>query len=578
VTLSDEERQQVPRQHVTIISARTGVSSMRDEVAPSLRLLQLLAGAVLLIACANLANLLLVRGMGRRVETAVRVALGAPRARLAAQWLVESLVLALAGGAAGMLVAVSGARAIVAIVFHGAKSVAIDASPSPLVLAFALGVSLLTGAVFGCAPAWFGSRSDPVDAMRSGGRSVSERGSRLRRTLLALQVAMSIVLVSCAGLLARSLANLQGQDFGFRIEGRLAAAFAPSIGTIPEDRLASVYADLQQRLLRVDGVRNVAFSLYSPMSGDNWSSRIAVDGHRPDERLSASWNRVSPRYFETTGTPILRGRAIDERDRPDAPLVAVVNQRFARMFFGDGDPIGRHIGFASAAAGSRDITIIGLVADTKYQDARVPAYPTFFLPFLQRPRAASGELGPLDRSQFPQALEIEAGTASSALAADLRRELARVDRRLAIRQLVTMEEQVAGHFNGERLIARLAMAFGGVALLLACLGLYGLTAHAVARRTREICIRMAVGASRPEILGSVLRSALGHLALGIAIGLPAAIVAGRLLQSTLFGVSGHDPFVLAVAIALLGMAAAVAALLPARRAASIDPVQALRLE
>ena len=576
VTLSNQEQQDVPRQHVAVVSARTGVSSMRDAVAPSLRLLQLLAGAVLLIACANLANLLLVRGMGRRVETAVRVALGAPRSRLVAEWLVESLLLALAGGAAGMAVAVLGARAIIAIVFRGAAVIPIDPSPSPLVLGFAVAASLLTGAVFGCAPAWIGSRSDPVDAMRSGGRTTSERGSRLRRALLAVQVALSLVLVSCAGLLARSLANLQAQDFGFRVEGRYAAAFAPSIGVIPADRLAATYADMQQRLLHVGGVRNVAFSLYSPMSGDNWSSLITVDGHRPDERLMASWNRVSPRYFDTTGTPVVRGRAIDERDGPDAPLVAVVNQRFARTFFGNDDPIGRHIGFASSQGGDRTFAIVGIVGDVKYQNAREPAYPTFFLPFLQRPRAASGAAAPLDRSQFPQALEIEAAAAPASLAGDLRRELARVDRRLTIRQLVTMQDQVSGHFNGERLIARLAMVFGGVALLLACLGLYGLTAHAVARRTREIGIRMAIGASRPAILETVLRGAFGHLALGLALGTPAALAAGRLLQSTLFGVSGQDPSVLAVAVVLLAVAAGVAALLPARRASSIDPVQALR--
>jgi macrolide transport system ATP-binding/permease protein len=549
LTLSADERRQIPRQRVAIVSARAGVGSLREAVGPSLRLLQLLAAAVLLIACANLANLLLVRGLARRVETAVRVALGAPRARLAAQFLVESLVLSLAGGAFGLLLAVFGAHAIVAMTFRGAAEVPIDASPSPLVLGFALAASVLTGAVFGSLPAWLGSRSDPVDAMRAGGRTSSERGSRLRRVLLALQVAMSLALIACAGLLVRSLANLQSQDFGFRIEGRYVAAFAPSIGTIPEDRLPSTYADMQQRLRRVPGVRDVAYSLYSPMSGDNWAALITVDGHGPDEALNASWNRVSPRYFETTGTPILRGRAIEEHDRPGSPLVAVVNQTFARKFFGNADPIGRRIGFATAAGGDLTFEIVGIVGDVKYQNARMPAYPTFFLPFLQEPPGPDGAPPQLNRSHRPQALEIAAAAAPASLAENLRRALRGVDRRLAIRQVMTMEEQVAGHFNTDRLIARLALAFGGIALLLACLGLYGLTAHAVARRTREI-----------------------------GIGVPAAIVAGRLLQSTLFGVSGHDPAVLAVAIAMLVCAAAAAALLPARRAASIDPVQALRSE
>jgi predicted permease len=577
--LSEQERRQIPQQHVTVVTARAGVSSMRDAVAPSLRLLQLLAIAVLLIACANLANLLLVRGMARRVETAVRVALGAPRARLAAQFLVESMALAAAGGAAGLVVAFLGARAIVALTFRGATTIPIDAAPSPLVLAFAIAASLLTGALFGIAPAWLGSRSDPVEAMRAGGRTSSERGSGLRRMLLALQVAMSLVLIACAGLLGRSLANLQSQDFGFRIQGRYVAAFAPSIATIPADRLPSTYAAIQERLRRVDGVRNIAFSLYSPMSGNNWASVITIDGHDRGEQLVASWNRVSPRYFETTGTPMVRGRAIDERDRPDSPLVTVVNQTFARKFFGDADPIGRHIGFASTTgAGDRDLEIVGIVGDAKYQDARALAYPTFFLPFLQERRGADGAPPKLGPSHYPQALEIEAASAPASFAADLRRELRAVDRRITIRRVLPMEEQVAGHFNSDRLIARLATAFGGVALLLACLGLYGLTAHTVARRTREIGIRMAVGASPPRVLATVLRSALGQLALGVALGLPAAIVAGRLLESTLFGVSGHDPAVLAVAIAALACAATAAAVLPARRAASIDPVKALRSE
>jgi predicted permease len=447
------------------------------------------------------------------------------------------------------------------------------------VLAFAIAASLLTGAMFGVAPAWLGSRSDPIDAMRAGGRTSSDRGSRVRRLLLALQVAMSFVLIACAGLLGRSLVNLQSQDFGFRIEGRYVAAFAPSLATIPVEQLPTVYASIQERLRGVQGVRNVAFSLYSPMSGDNWASLITVDGREPRERQVASWNRVSPRYFETTGTPILRGRAIDERDRAGSAPVAVVNQTFARKFFTETDPIGRHIGFATATGGAdRVFEIVGIVGDVKYQDAREPAYPTFFLPFLQEPRPANGTAPKLGRSHYPQALEIDATAAPASFAADLRRELRGIDRRIAIRRVTTMEEQVAGHFNSDRLIARLATAFGGVALLLACLGLYGLTAHAVARRTREIGIRMAVGASRPQVLGTVLRSALSQLALGVGIGLPAAIVAGRLLRSVLFGVSGHDPWVLTAAVAALVSAATVAALLPARRAASIDPVRALRAE
>ena len=567
-TLSDAERRQIPQQHVTVIGAAGGVSSMRDAVKPQLRLLQTLAAAVLLIACANLANLLLVRGLGRRTETAMRLALGAPRSRLAAQSLVEGLVLSGAGGLAGLVVSFAGARAIVTLAFRGAPDVPIDASPSWTVVAFAIAISILTGAVFGIAPAWLASRSDPVDAMRGGLRTTAERGSAVRRSLLALQIALSVVLIACAGLMGRSLANLQSQDFGFRLDDRYIADLGPSLATVPMDQLAPLFATLQERLRGMPGVSRAAFSLYGPMSGDNWASRIIVDGHDSSERLTASWNRVSPGYFEAVGTPVLRGRTFDARDTPDSPAVTVISATFARRFFGEADPIGRRIGFANSR-GTRDFEIVGIVGDAKYQDARAAGYATFFLPFLQGPR--------MDRSQYPKTIELQA-SGTTTLAADLRRALASTDPRLTLVEVRTMREQVAGHFNLDRLIARLGLAFGGTALLLSCLGLYGLTAQAVARRTREIGIRMAIGASRPAVLMTVLRAALVQLGIGVALGVPAAIAAGRLLQSKLFAVSPHDPAVLGAAIGMLALSATAAALIPARRAATIDPVRALRNE
>jgi predicted permease len=580
--LSADERARVPQQHVRIVSAEAGVTNMRDIVAPSLRLLQAIAAAVLLIACANLANLLIAQGLARRSETAVRIALGAPRARLVRQFLVESTLLACLGGLAGLGVAYAGAQAIVGLAFRGAPGVPLDPSPSPAVLGFAVLVSLATGIVFGCAPALVGSRSDPVEAMRGAGRSTADRGSRLRRSLIALQVAMSLVLLTCAGLLARSLSELQAQDFGFRSERRHVASLAPSLSTVPPEALPALYARLQERLRRVPGVANAGFSLYGVMSGDNWSSLVTVDGHAPADRLIASWNRVSPRYFDTIGTPVLRGRAFDERDRHDAALVAVVSEGFARTFFGDADPIGRRIGFTdSRGTGSREFEIVGVVGDARYQDGWRPPRPTFFLPFLQQTaagRAARAGGGPLDPSHYPQAIVIQTTGAVPGLEREVRRALAEVDRRLIVRSFVTLDEQIARTFNLERLIARLSAAFGGIALLLACLGLYGVTSYSVARRTREIGIRMAVGAPPRAVLATVLRSALGQLAIGVALGLPAAVAAGRLLQSRLFGVTPGDPATVIGGIGVLTAAAAVAALIPARRAASLDPVRALRIE
>jgi predicted permease len=581
VDLSSSERDQLPQQHIKVVRAAAGVGSMREAVAPSLTLLQAVAGVVLLIACANLANLLLARGMARRTETAVRIALGATRGRLAAQLLTESVVLSCIGGLAGLAVAHAGARTIINLTFRGATSIPVDPTPSLLVILFAFGVSLVTALVFGAAPALIGSRSNPIEAMRGAGRSTADRGSALRQTLIALQVALSLVLITCAGLLGRSLDNLQKQDFGFRAEGLYNAWLAPSIAMTPPAELEQLYALTQERLARIPGIQRAAFSLYSPMSGDNWASHITVDGHGTAERLVASWNRVSRRYFEVIGVPVVRGRDFDERDGPSGPLVAIVSQTFATRFFGDQDPIGRRIGFSnSAGTGPREFEIVGVVGDTKYQDARTAPYATFFLPFLQESaaRRAVGGGARIDRSHYAQALLIRTRSVVPNLDGELRRALGEVDRRLIIRRVLPMHEQLAGHFNLERLIARLSIAFGSVALLLACLGIYGVTAYSVTRRTREIGIRMAVGASRPRVLGTILRGAFVQLAIGVAVGLPAALATGRLLQSTLFGVGPRDPLVLGAGLAVLTMATATAALLPARRAAGMDPVRALRMD
>jgi macrolide transport system ATP-binding/permease protein len=579
LTLTPELTAEIARQHVKIVSAAVGVRSMRDEVAPALQLLQTMAAVVLLIACANLANLLLARGLARRGETAVRVALGAPRGRLIAQSMVESLVLACLGGSLGLLVSFGGAHAIIDIAMPG-TSLPVDPIPSGAVLAFATGLSLLTALVFGAAPAVLGSRPDPIEALRGSGRSTVARGSTLRRSLVALQIALSLVLIAAAGLLGRSLNNLQDQDFGFQTDHRYVAEFAPSISVIPGEELPTIYARIRERLQQIPGLNHAAFSLYSPMSGDNWASGVLTD--RTTESQVASYNRISPGYFETTGTAIVRGRAVDERDRVDTPRVAVVSETFAKKFFGDADPIGRRIGFGGArGSGAANMEIVGVVKDAKYQDGKAPAYPTFFMPFLQRATTVRVEGAPpqrLDRSHYPQALVVQTASTVQGLEGEVRRALTDVDRRLIVRSMMPLEEQVLRHFTLERLSSRLTVVFGAVALLLACLGLYGVTSQSVQRRTREIGIRMAIGATRSQVFETVLREAGVQLLVGVLLGVPAAFAAGKLLESYLYQVSGRDPWILVAAIGVLATCAIAAALIPARRAAHLDPVQALRVE
>jgi len=576
--LSDTDRGRVSQEHIRLVPAGAGVANMRNEVAPSLRLLLAIAGAVLLVACANLANLLLARGFGRRAEVAVRAALGASRRRLAAEALVESLVLACAGGALGLAVAYSGARLIVSMAFRGARFIPVDASPSWPVLLFALGLAVITGITFGIVPALLGSLTDPIEALRGGTRITGDRSSFVRRALVSAQVALSLVLVACAGLLAQSLRNLERQNFGFQTAGRYVASLNAALGSRSPDQLGAIYRAVPERLGQIPGVRRVAFSLYSPMEGDNWSSGITVEGHATTERLGSSWDRVSPHYFETIGTPVVRGRAIDERDTPTSAPVAVVNERFVQKFFGDADPIGRRFGFAgSNGDGGRDYEIVGVVADAKYSDARRPPYITFFLPFLQHAPNLIEQMRSVEiRSNYVKSVELELDRPVSNLEAEVKKALADVDGGLTVRRIVSLDEQVARNFNSERLIATLTVGFGSMALLLACLGLYGVTAQFVAGRTREIGVRMAIGASRPRVVSTVLSGAIWQVAIGLVAGLAGALAAGRLLESQLYGVSGRDPRVIALSAISLAACAAVAAMIPAARAASIDPARAIR--
>ena len=569
--IPDRDRKDIPRQYIRLTPAAGGVEKLRTDYEMGLHLLVTLSALLLLIACANIANLLLARGSANRSQMAVRLALGAPRHRLIRQMLTESVLLALMGGAAGLYVAYAGTRTILLLAFRGASYVPIDARPSLPVLGFSILLSLMTGIVFGILPAWTASQSDPLDALRGAGRSTGDRASVLQKSLVVAQVAFSIALLIAAGLVTQSLRNLEGQHFGFVTDGRLIVNIAPSLSGYTPDKLDGLYQRLEETMPQIPGVLSASLSWYSPLGGNNANERVYIQGKAPDYRWTApSWDRVGPHYFETIGTRLLRGRVIAERDRPGALNVAVINLTFARRFFPNEDPIGQHFGMTDVSH-SGDYEIVGIVEDAKYQDTRGPAYATFFLPLLQTPPRESfrGWVG---------AIELHVAGRPENIEPAIRKALADADQTLPVLNMMSFGEQVARNFNQERLIARLTELFGALALILACVGLYGVTAYAVARRTNEIGIRMALGADRANVLGLVLRAALTQLGLGLAIGIPAALAGGYLLANQLYGVKNYDPVILGLAAMILAACAMFAAFVPARRAMKVDPIVALRYE
>ena len=566
----------LPKVHVVLTPGGGGIQSMQEQYGSNLQLLMWISGAVLLIACANIANLLLVRGMARKIEMSVRTALGATRSRVIQQLLTESVLLAGIGGIAGLAVAYAGTRMLLMLVFPGAvQDVPIDAAPSTAVLLFACGLSLVTGVLFGVAPAWIAAQAEPADALRSGSRSTTTRASLLQRGLVVLQAALSLVLLVGAGLFAQSLNKLEGVDLKLGAKNRYIVHINPAAAGYKQTQLEALYRTIEDRFRALPGVRRVGISSYTPMEDDNNGWSVQVQG-QPDLGVSASIIRANPEYFDSVGTHVVMGRGIGVQDTPTSPTVAVVNQSFVKKLFKPGEnPIGAHFGGGPKSTG--DFEIVGVVEDTVYTDVRWKDHVMYFMPLMQRPRSDAGPIEQ-DDSLYSGAIVVETVGPTNDMESLARTTLTSINPNLSMVKFQTFDAQIADRFDGDRMIARLTTLFGALALLLAAVGLYGVTAYTVERRTSEIGIRMALGAERGSVVVMVMRGAVMQTLLGLAIGIPVAFVCVRFVKAQLYEITTADVRVMAGAIVTLAVAACVAGLIPARRAASIDPMRALRVE
>ncbi len=569
--LSSEVRQDISQARIDLTAGGKGISQLRRRASEPLHILMALVGLVLLIACANVANLLMERASARQKEISMRLALGASRWRLVRQLLTESVLLAVLGGAAGLLFASWGASLILALVSRQDSYLPVSTDPDLFVLGFTLVISLGTGLLFGLVPALRATRTDLTSALKEGARTLAGPTSYfgLAKLLVVAQVALSLVLLVGAGLFVRSLQNLQGQDLGFNRENELLVGIDPRVAGYQPSQLPSLYSLLQDRVSGLPGVRSASLSLTGLVSGSMRSESISVQGYtsRRGEDLNVQVNAVAPRYFETVGMHLLLGREVGLQDTESSPRIGVINETMARYFFPHQNPLGHHFGFGDHNH-SGDIEVVGVVRDAKYNDLREKPPRMVYCPAVQM----TGE----DRYLY----EVEVRTAGdpATMAAGVRRTIAEIDKNLPLTQVTTLNEQVDRSLNQERLVARLSSFFGLLALLLACIGLYGIMAFAVVRRTNEIGVRMALGARASDVQWMVLREALLLVGVGMVVGLMVALGSSRLIASQLFGLTPADPVTISVATFFLAGVATLACYLPARRASRVEPMLALRYE
>jgi predicted permease len=581
-TFTDQRAKKVlPRTHVALTPGGGGIQNMQEGYKDHLKLLQWIAAMVLLVACANIANLLLVRGMSRRAELSIRSALGAQRSRIVRQLLTESVVLSGIGGLLGLAVSYLGAHALLALTFPNQHNMPVTASPSPLVIGFAFALSLVTGIVFGLAPAMMAARTQPAEALRSNARTTAHGASFLQRALVVLQAALSLVLLVAAGLFAQSLNKAENVDMKLDATNRYIAHINPQAAGYKNTEVEPLYQTIVDRFHAIPGIHKVGLATYTPMEENNWGSGIKVQGE-PDLNKGASWVKGTPEYFDSVGTHVVMGRGFTSQDTLNAPPVAVVNQEFVKLFFGNRNPIGHRFGFSGPGQAGMDGAheIVGVVEDTTYTSVYWKSHAMYFLPLTQLAGTANDPSFSIDKDQsmYAGAPVIQTSRPIPGFEKIVGDILASINPNLTIVKFQTFQQQIDDRFIEERLIARLTSLFGLLALLLAAIGLYGVTAYTVVRRTPEIGIRMALGAARSRVIGTVMRGAMLQAVAGLAIGIPVAIFCVRYVKSQLYEITSVNVPVMTIAIGVLVLAAAIAGIIPARRAASIDPVRALRIE
>jgi putative ABC transport system permease protein len=549
--------------------AGTGISQLRETYSSPLWLLLAIAGMVLLIACANLANLMLARASAREREIAIRLAIGASRGRLVRQLMAESLLLAMVGAGLGLFLARELSRFLVSFLSTQGNSLFVDLDTDWRVLAFTTSVAIVTCVIFGLTPALRATRIGPAAVLKADSRGMTASRERfsLRRALVALQVALSLVLVVGALLFSRSLSNLLAEDAGFQPKGILITSISLPRLNLPEERRLDFKRDLLERIRAIPGVDSAADTNVVLLSGNAWGNDVWLDGSDSGQRTNSSFSRISSDYFKTLATRLLAGRDFDDRDTTRSPNVAIVNESFARQLVNGANPIGaRFWREATPNDPERVYEIVGVVKDTKYRDLRLDFAPIAFLPLSQDPYP----------SQFAQILIRSSATMSNVIS-PVKQALEEINPKIVVNFRV-FETQIWDSLLRERLMATLSAFFGFLAAMLAAIGLYGVISYGVAGRTKEIGIRMALGAERRDVLWLILREALLLVSIGVAIGLPAVLAATRLVSSLLFGLKPADPVSLSVAIILMFIVAAMAGYIPARRATKVDPMVALRYE